>query len=154
MSKQKSYSNHTKKKTPMRDRPKLDYITNWLKVNNVGVTVTMSEYQFSNDLFRVNTRETDLLLNGKVHLQHDTVKAHCKLGSESQEDKGETAKNRYKTAKRNWDYYKLWMSTGQPFVVLNQDLARYLNLNEGALTAYLYYHATMLENARKNWWSK
>ncbi len=35
-----------------------------------------------------------------------------------------------------------------PFCVLNEDLAKMLGLDEGPLTAYLYYHSLMLENAR------
>lgn len=131
------------------DRNKLDYITNWLKVNNFGVQVSKSEYRFDHSEFSTPSRETDLKLNDRVHLQHDTVKVHCELGYESPDsDRNDKDKKRLKTAVRNHDYWNLWMSTGEPFVVLNQDLARMLELNEGALTAYLYYHALMLENAR------
>ena len=143
------YNAGRKKAVVGADRNKLDYITNWLKRSDVGVHVTKSEHRFENVNFRTSSRETDLMLNGKVHLQHDTIKVHCELGMESFEgERGDKDKKRNKTAKRNADYFDLWMETGQPFVVLNQDLAKILDLNEGALTAYLYYHAMMLENAR------
>jgi len=143
------YNAARKKAIVGADRPKLDYITNWLKVNNTGVHVSKSEYRFTDDSFKVSSRETDLFLNNKVHLQHDTVKVHCELSFERLEDSREDKdKKRNKTLRRNIDYWNYWMKTGQPFIVLNQDLARLLNLNEGALTAYLYYHSMMLENSR------
>ena len=147
--KNSGYNAGRKKATVGADRPKLDYITNWLKRSNTGVQVSKSEYRFEDNNFTTPTRETDLLLNGKVHLQHDTIKVHCELGYEKFEgERGDKDKKRNKTLKRNNDYWKYWMEKGEPFIVLNQDLAKLLDLNEGALTAYLYYHALMLENAR------
>ena len=144
------YNAGRKKATVGADRPKLDYITNWLKVNSTGIHVSKSNYYVESPVFKTKTRDTDLFLNNNVHLQHDTVTCHCELGYERLEDdeRHDKDKKRKKTAIRNSEYYKLWMSTGEPFVVLNQQLAAMLGLNEGALTAYLYYHARMLENAR------
>ena len=70
-------------------------------------------------------RETDLVLNKKVHLQHDTVKIHGELGFETT-----------KTLRRNADYER----AGLPYIIINEDLAKANNLEEGDLTEYLYYH--------------
>ncbi|UVF62318.1 hypothetical protein [Nitrososphaeria virus YSH_462411] len=135
------YNAGRKKAVIGADRPKLDNITDWLNKNNFGVRVSES-----NKIIKINDHihhETDLVLNNKVHLQHDTVKVHCELGYEDIEN--DRDKHRIKTLKRNSHYYNYNI----PFCVLNQDLASMLNLNEGALTVYLYYHTLMLENARK-----
>ena len=129
-----------KKAIVSADRPKLDNITDWLNRNNFGVRVSES-----NKVIKMNDciiHETDLILNGKVHLQHDTVKVHCELGFENIEN--DRDRHRIKTLHRNSHYYK----NNIPFCVLNQDLASMLNLNEGALTVYLYYHTLMLENSK------
>ena len=122
------------------DRPKLDAITKYLSENNVGVHVSQS-----NKIVKMSDKivhETDLLLNGKVHLQHDTVKVHCDLGFERIEN--DRDKHRLRTLRRNSHY----LGAKIPFCVLNEDLARMLGLEEGPLTAYLYYHTMMYENAR------
>ena len=156
MTKQKTsgYNAARKKALVGADRNKLDYITNWLKTNHTGVQVSNSNCHIQIDdekgIFH-HKRESDLVLNQRVHVQHDTVKVHCELGFESTpNDRSDKDKKRNKTAKRNSEYWDKWMKTGTPFIVINQDLARMLDLNEGALTAYLYYHALMLENARNH----
>lgn len=140
--KKSGYNAGRKKAVVSADRSKLDNITDWLNKNNFGVRVSES-----NKIIKINDsiqHETDLLLNNKVHLQHDTVKVHCELGLEYIEK--DTDKHRIRTLQRNSHYY----NANIPFCVLNQDLASMLNLNEGALTVYLYYHTMMYENARLN----
>ena len=139
--------NATKKALVNHDRPKLDYIEDYLSKNQFGVRVSKSNHRFDNKEFlnKPKNHESDLILNGKIHCQHDTVKTHCELGFEIEESKNENKeKKRQQTLKRNMGYYKAQL----PFFVINQDLAKLLNLDEGALTVYLYYHTLMLHNAR------
>ena len=140
--KNSGYNAGRKKAVVGADRPKLDYITNWLRVNSFGVRVSLSNYKFTNSNFKTIGHETDLILNGTVHLQHDTVKVHSEIGFERVEN--DKNKHRIRTLRRNADYLR----ANIPFCVLNQDLARELQLNEGALTVYLYYHTMMNANAR------
>ena len=133
------YNAARKKAVVGADRPKLDNITQWLIKNNYGVRVSES-----NKIININDsikHETDLILNGIVHLQHDTVKVHCELGYELIEN--DRDKHRIRTLQRNIHYVK----AGIPICVLNQDLASMLGLNEASLTVYLYYHTMMLKNA-------
>lgn len=134
------YNAARKKALVSADRPKLDNITDWLNRNNFGVRVTKSNEIIHHGDF---LHETDLLLNNKVHLQHDTVKVHCELGFEKVIN--DRDRHRMRTLKRNTDYLR----EGIPFCVLNQDLAAMLGLDEGALTVYLYYHTIMMENSRE-----
>ncbi len=128
--------NATKKATQNHDRPKLDYIENYLMNDNHGVKVSKSNHRFDNPNFlnKPKNHESDLILNDKGHLQHDTVKTHGELGFEDE-----------KTQQRNAGYYR----AGLPLSVINQDLAKSLGLDEGPLTVYLYYHSLMLKNARE-----
>ena len=80
-------------------------------------------------------RETDIWLNKKVHLQHDTVKIHGELGFGNE-----------KTLRRNADYER----SGLPYIIINQDLAKMCNLDEGDLTEYLFYHELSKVNARRD----
>ncbi len=80
-------------------------------------------------------RETDILLNNFVHLQHDTVKIHGELGYENK-----------KTLNRNEDYAR----ANLPYIIINQDLAKMCNLDEADLTAYLFYHELSKRNAMRN----
>jgi hypothetical protein len=141
-----------KKATTGADRNKLDKITKYLNDNHTGVHVSKSNHHVKNEIFKTGVRETDLLLNNKVHLQHDTVTVHCELGYENvqfEAERSDKDKKRVRTKTRNGEYWQYWMETGNPFVVINQDLAKMLGLDEGPLTAYLYYHAMMLDNARR-----
>ena len=139
--------NATKKAKTNHDRNKLDYIENWLSENHLGVHVSKSNHRFSNDKFmnKPKNHESDLILNDKIHVQHDTVNTHCELGFELEESKNENKeKKRIQTLKRNMGYY----NADIPFFVINEDLAKLLYLDEGALSVYLYYHTLMMENAR------
>lgn len=139
--------NATKKAKTNHDREKLDYIEMWLSEHPFGVHVSKSNHRFDNKEFlnKPKNHESDLILNDRVHLQHDTVQNHCELGFELEENKNENKeKKRIRTQKRNRGYYK----ANIPFFVINEDLAKLLNIDEGALTVYLYYHTLMLQNAR------
>ena len=144
--KKSGYQAARKKAIVGADRPKLDAITDYLNTCNMGVRVSSSNHVIVNRFFENKTcsHETDLVLNSRVHLQHDTVKVHCELGLEKIEC--DRDKHRIKTLQRNTNYLR----ANIPFCVLNEDLARMLGLHEGALTVYLYYHTMMLENARSS----
>lgn len=136
--KKSGYNSARKKAIVGADRPKLDNITQWLNKNNFGVRVSES-----NKIIKINDmilHETDLILNGIVHLQHDTVKVHCELGYELIPN--DRDKHRIKTLERNKHYIQAKI----PYCVLNQDLASMLGLDESRLTVYLYYHTIMLRN--------
>jgi hypothetical protein len=139
--------NATKKAKTNHDRHKLDYIEAWLAENNYGVHVSKSNHRFDNpDFFnKPKNHESDLILNEKVHVQHDTIQNHCELGFEIDDSKNENIeKKRVRTLKRNMGYWK----ANIPFFVINEDLANLLNIDEGALCVYLYFHSLMLKNAR------
>jgi len=138
----------TKNAVQNHDRPKLDRIQNYCMENHFGVRVSKSNHRFDNKNFlnKPKNHDSDLIFNGLVHCQHDTVKSHCELGFENEEIKREDKeKHRLQTQKRNAGYYK----ANIPFFVINEDLARILVLDEGALSVYLYYHSLMLKNARE-----
>ena len=80
-------------------------------------------------------RETDILMHGVIHLQHDTVKIHGELGYEN-----------VKTIRRNCDYERAGLS----WIVINQDLAKNCNLDEADLAEYLFYHELAKRNALNN----
>jgi hypothetical protein len=139
--------NATKKAKTNHDRGKLDYIESWLSENHFGVHVSKSNHRFDNKEFlnKPKNHESDLILNNKVHVQHDTVQNHCELGFELDDNNNEDKeKKRVRTLKRNIGYY----NANIPFFVINEDLAKLLYLDEGALTVYMYYHTLMLQNAR------
>lgn len=72
-------------------------------------------------------RLPDLIVKGmpEIILEHDTVKLHGELGWSNE-----------RTLKRNQDYAR----TKRPFIIVNEDLAKMLKLNEASLATYLYYH--------------
>ena len=105
------------------DAEKLDYIQkhsklNWLSDN----TITDQRFSTPNKV-----RLPDLLIKGipEIILEHDTIKVHGELGYANE-----------RTHKRNQDYAK----ANRPFIIVNEDLARILKLDEAALATYLYYH--------------
>lgn len=86
------------------------------------------EQKIEDKNFIHGVRNPDLLLNKWLIVEHDTVKIHGELGFENE-----------RTKKRNNDYHK----AGMPFIVINEDLAKYLKLDEVKLMEYLYYHKLM-----------
>lgn len=105
------------------DQRKLEYIQrnsklNWLSGN------TLIDPKFSTPN---KVRLPDLMIKGlpEIILEHDTTKLHGELGWENE-----------RTLKRNQDYAR----TNRPFFVINEDLAKLLNLDQAALSTYLYYH--------------
>jgi len=105
------------------DANKLDYIQkhsklNWLSDNCI------SDPRFSTPN---KIRLPDLLIKGipEIILEHDTTKLHGELGYANE-----------RTLKRNQDYAK----ANRPFIIVNEDLAKLLKLDEASLATYLYYH--------------
>lgn len=72
-------------------------------------------------------RLPDLIVKGmpEIILEHDTVKLHGELGFSND-----------RTLKRNQDYAR----TKRPFIIVNEDLAKMLKIDEASLATYLYYH--------------
>ena len=72
-------------------------------------------------------RQPDLIVKGvpQIILEHDTIKVHGELGYSNE-----------RTHKRNQDYAK----ANRPFIIVNEDLAKLLKLDEASLATYLYYH--------------
>lgn len=125
------YINIAKKNTSRNfDAKKLDYIQNnshlvrWIR----EITIFNANFTTPNNL-----RVPDLICNGII-LEHDTIKAHGELGFENE-----------RTLKRNRDYNR----ANIPFCVINQNLAKLLQIDEAKLSIYLYYHALSQANARK-----
>lgn len=118
------------------DAGKLDFIEEWLSKNDFGVKVTERNKIIWDLKFQSKNhqRDTDLLLNGECHLQHDTVKSHGELGFPNPQ-----------TEKRDIDY----ALGNYRQIIINQDLARMLGLHEGALSVYLFFHDKQLEFARQ-----
>jgi len=105
------------------DASKLDYIQqksplNWLSDN----TIVDPRFSTPNKV-----RFPDLIIKGtpEIILEHDTIKVHGELGYCNE-----------RTHKRNQDYAK----SNRPFIIVNEDLAKMLKLDEAALATYLYYH--------------
>ena len=105
------------------DQKKLEYIQknsnlNWLSNN----TIIDPKFSTPNKV-----RQPDLLIKGvpEIILEHDTIKVHGELGWENE-----------RTIKRNQDYAR----ANRPFFVINEDLAKFLGLDQAALATYLYYH--------------
>jgi len=124
-----------KKATRNFDAKKLDNIVMQLEELNRPIyckmNVMLKDYDFHT---RNHYRETDILLNKTVHLQHDTVNIHGELGFEN-----------VKTLRRNADYARARI----PYIIINQDLAKMCNLDEADLTEYLFYHELSKINARR-----
>ena len=135
-SKKQGIQHATRKSTRGLDANKLDKIE--AHVENLIKPIRVRERNLivHNKKFKTrnNCRETDLLLNNIVHLQHDTVKIHGELGFENE-----------KTIRRNADYLRAKL----PLIIINQDLAKSCNLDEGDLTEYLFYHKLSELNAEE-----
>ncbi len=129
------YRAGVKKATRALDARKLDYITTQLELLTKPIYCKMNEW-IKNVNFQTRNfmRETDILLNNTVHLQHDTEKIHGELGFENE-----------KTLRRNADYER----AGLPYIIINQDLAKMCDLDAADLAEYLYYHELSKRNARK-----
>ena len=125
-SKKQGINYATKKATRNFDAKKLDLIQMHIETLLVPI-YAVRELIIKNVKFQTKNmcRETDLVLNKKIHLQHDTVKIHGELGFENA-----------KTLRRNADYER----AGYPYIIINADLAKANNLEEGDLAEYLYYH--------------
>lgn len=105
------------------DANKLDYIQkhsqlNWLSND----TIIDSRFTTPNKV-----RLPDLIIKGtpEIILEHDTTKLHGELGFANE-----------RTLKRNQDYAR----ANRPFIIVNEDLAKLLKLDEANLATYLYYH--------------
>lgn len=105
------------------DAKKLDYIQthsklNWLSDNSI----LDPNFSTPNKI-----RLPDLIIKGTpmIILEHDTVKLHGELGYANE-----------RTLKRNQDYAR----SNRPFIIVNEDLAKMLKLDEANLATYLYYH--------------
>jgi len=135
-SKKQGIQHTTRKSTRGLDAKKLDNISSHLQTLNKPIYTSMRNLIVHNDKFltRNKNRETDLLLNNIIHLQHDTVKIHGELGFENE-----------KTIRRNADY----MRAKLPLIIINQDLARSCNLAEHDLAQYLFYHELSKLNAEE-----
>ena len=117
------------------DARKLDYITTQLGILTKPIYCRMNEWiKHGNFHTRNKMRETDILLNKTVHLQHDTEKIHGELGFENE-----------KTLRRNADYER----AGLPYIIINQDLAKMCGLDEADLAEYLFYHELSKINAKR-----
>ena len=134
-SKKQGIQHATKKSTRGLDAKKLDNISAHLQTLNKPIH-SIRNLWLKNEKFLTKNkmRETDLLLNNIIHLQHDTVKIHGELGFENE-----------KTIRRNADY----MRAKLPLIIINQDLARSCNLEEGDLAEYLFYHKLSELNAEE-----
>ena len=138
----KSYL-HTIKKKAVRnfDASKLDYIQ-----KNIGLPCVR-------ELTIVDTRLTtpnhiripDLTINKIVLGEDDTVKTHGELGIYPKDPKDMDEKTK-RTLRRNTDYFLI----NRPFFVINEDLAKHLQLDQAKLANYLYYHSLMYFNALEN----
>jgi len=105
------------------DANKLDYIQKYSKLNWLSDN-TIIDPRFSTPN---KVRLPDLLIKGipEIILEHDTTKLHGELGYANE-----------RTHKRNQDYAK----ANRPFIIVNEDLAKLLKLDEASLATYLYYH--------------
>ena len=134
-SKKQGIQHATRKSTRGLDAKKLDFISAHLMTLNRSIG-SIRNLIIHNEKFgtKNKNRETDLLLNNIIHLQHDTVKIHGELGFETE-----------KTIRRNADYLRAKL----PLIIINQDLAKSCNLDEGNLTEYLFYHKLSELNAEE-----
>ena len=126
---------HTAKKKAVRnfDADKLDYIQ-----KNIGLPCVREQTIEDIRLSTLNhVRIPDLTINKLVIGELDSVKVHGELGVGENE----------RTKKRNVDYFLI----GRPFFVINEDLAKHLQLDQARLGTYLYYHSLMYRNAFEGW---
>ena len=125
----KSFINKANKNSVRNfDAKKLDPIQMTLLRYGIG---TIRERETFNFKFNTknNIRIPDLFdPKSGIVFEHDTVNVHGELGYSNQ-----------KTKRRNDDYRRAEI----PFVVINEDLCRELELNESHLAIYLYYHKLM-----------
>jgi len=135
-SKKQGIQHATRKSTRGLDAKKLDFISAHLQTLNKPIHTSTRNLWIKNEKFLTKNklRETDLLLNNIVHLQHDTVKIHGELGFENE-----------KTIRRNADY----MRAKLPLIIINQDLAKICELDEARLSVYLFYHKLSELNAEE-----
>jgi len=122
----------TRKAERNHDAHKLDYIQ-----SNITIpSIREEELLDSNFWTTYATRIPDLILNHKstrpVILEHDTFKAH-----------GELSDPNVRTQRRNEDYVR----AKRPYIIINADLAKQLQLDEAKLSMYLYYHTLSQINA-------
>lgn len=105
------------------DQRKLEYIQRNSKLNWLsGNCIIDPKFSTPNKV-----RLPDLLIKGipEIILEHDSIKVHGELGYANE-----------RTLKRNQDYAK----SNRPFIIVNEDLAKMLKLDQAALATYLYYH--------------
>jgi len=118
------YYEATRKATRNHDAPKIDYLQKNIPIPSIREETILD----SNFWTRDATRIPDLILNPKssnqVILEDDTVKSHGELGFEEG-----------RTLNRNEDYVR----AKRPFFVINEDLAKKLQLDQARLSIYLYY---------------
>ena len=125
---------HSAKKKAIRnfDASKLDYIQ-----KNIGLSCVREQTIEDSRLTTPNhIRVPDLTINKLVIGELDSIKVHGELSMECE-----------RTKKRNVDYFLI----GRPFFVINEDLAKHLQLDQAKLGTYLYYHALMYRNAFEGW---
>ena len=116
------------------DAKKLDYIQKNLNLPSIR------EISVRDELFSTpnKVRVPDLTIqplrksDPAIILEHDTVKIH-----------GELADPNQRTEKRNHDY----TISKRPFVIINEDLAKMLELDEASLARYLIEHEKMKHRA-------
>jgi len=117
-----------KKAERPHDAKKLDYLEMHLINANISV---LREQTLHNELYSTRNRNRIPDLRHpywNILFEHDTVKVHGELGFENQ-----------KTVRRNADYTR----AKEPFIVINEDLCKSLNLDQGDVAIYLYYHKLM-----------
>ena len=129
----KSYLHIVKKKAVRNfDASKLDYIQ-----KNIGLPCVRELTIEDTRLTTPNhIRIPDLTVNKRALGELDSVKVHGELGFENK-----------RTLKRNTDYFLI----NTPFFVINEDLAKHLQLDQARLGNYLYYHSLMYFNALENY---
>ena len=130
--KESHYHRVVKKATRNMDASKLDYIQ-----KNIGLPcvreLTIEDARLTTPN---HVRVPDLTVNKHVLGELDSIKVHGELGMECD-----------RTKKRNVDYFLI----GRPFFVINEDLAKHLQLDQARLGTYLYYHALMYFSAFQTW---
>lgn len=131
----KQWANETKKKmTRNSDAKKLDYIQTHLEMLQDKPISVVREKIYHEEEFttRNKNHEADLVLNDFVILHHDTIQIHGELGFPNE-----------KTLQRDCDFERAVL----PTIIINADLAKAYNLDEGDLAVYLYYHEKQKQEA-------
>ena len=124
------YRAAVKKATRSHDAKKIDMLQTHLDCAGLH---TLREQVIFNKEFKNGVRVSDLYFKDKkIILEHNTVKVHGELGMEN-------AKTRAKYA----DYLR----GEQHFFIINEDLCKELNLDQGDLSIYLYYHELAKQKA-------